>query len=226
MSQRDFERGPDFYRRRGPTQKPRRTFLIVTEGEKTEPSYFEALRNRLHLTSVEVHVYHPEATDPRSLTEEAIRISADRKRRARNSYAVVPYDEVWVVYDLEKTGDERRRLHRSQQAKQKACGLRAATSDPSFEFWLLLHFRYTTCPFPDCRAVIKQLKRHLPEYEKRLAVPDLKILLDRTKDAIKNADTCRKHHRACNGSGNPSTEMDVLVRSLDAVASTAFRILP
>jgi hypothetical protein len=37
MSRPAFDRGSDFYRRREPTRKPRKTFLIVTEGEKTEP---------------------------------------------------------------------------------------------------------------------------------------------------------------------------------------------
>jgi hypothetical protein len=220
MSRSDFERGTGFYRRPRPTQKPRKTFLIVTEGEKTEPNYFHALRSRLHLTTVEVHVHHPEATDPKSLTEAAIRLSEERGREAKKGHGV-QYDEVWVVYDLEKPGDERRRLHKSQGSKQQARGVRAATSDPSFEFWLLLHFRYTTRPFADCKAVIKQLKRHLSDYDKAAAITA--VVLEQTAVAIKNAEDCRKHHRACDGSGNPSTEVDILVRNLNAVASVAYR---
>jgi hypothetical protein len=220
MSVRNFERGPDTFRRRGPTQKPRKTFLIVTEGKKTEPSYFDALKRRLLLSNVEVRVHHPEATDPKSLTDEAIRLDKQRRREAKQDHGVA-YDEVWVVYDLEKPHDERRRLHRGQQSRQNAHGISVAVSDPSFEFWLLLHFEFTTRPFSDCQAVIRRLKKHLPEYEKTWMVSA--DLLERTTEAIKYAGKCRQHHQACNGSGNPSTDVDLLVQNLNAVAAAAYQ---
>lgn len=43
---------------------------------------------------------------------------------------------------------------------------------PCFEYWLLLHFEYTTKAFlgtpgrSACRRVISELKRHLSDYEK------------------------------------------------------------
>jgi hypothetical protein len=48
-------------------------------------------------------------------------------------------------------------------------------------------------------------------------------LLERTAEAIKNAGRCRQHHRACNGSGNPSTHVDILVQNLNAVAAPAYQ---
>jgi hypothetical protein len=113
MTRADFRRGLESYRRIPPTKAPRRTFLIVTEGKKTEPNYLDALRRKLHLSIAEIVVHHPEATDPKSLTEMAIELGKTRRREARNSL-LVPYDEVWVVYDLEKPHDERRQLHKSQ----------------------------------------------------------------------------------------------------------------
>lgn len=220
MSHPDFDRGPDFYRRRGPVQKPRKTFLIVTEGEESEPNYFNALRGRLLLTNLEVHVHHPEGTDPKTLTDEAIRLDKQRRREAKRGYGVA-YDEVWVVYDLEKSHDERRRLHKGQQSRQKAHGISVAISDPSFEFWLLLHFEFTTRPFDDCKAVIKRLKKHLPEYDKASNVAA--GVLERTAEAIRNARKCREHHRTCDGCGNPSTQVDILVQSLNAVAAPAYQ---
>lgn len=38
---------------------------------------------------------------------------------------------------------------------------------PAIELWFLLHFTYTTREFPDCAQVERELKRYLPEYEKR-----------------------------------------------------------
>lgn len=38
---------------------------------------------------------------------------------------------------------------------------------PAIELCFLLHFTYTTREFPDCAPVERELKRYLPEYEKR-----------------------------------------------------------
>lgn len=37
---------------------------------------------------------------------------------------------------------------------------------PSLEFWFLLHFQYTTRPFRNAEEAEKELKKHLPNYEK------------------------------------------------------------
>ncbi len=39
-------------------------------------------------------------------------------------------------------------------------------SNPTFEVWLLMHFRYTTKHFADGNAVISELKKYIPDYEK------------------------------------------------------------
>ncbi|QGY47765.1 RloB domain-containing protein [Maribellus comscasis] len=38
---------------------------------------------------------------------------------------------------------------------------------PAIELWFLLHFTFTSREFPDCNQVERELKRYLPEYEKR-----------------------------------------------------------
>jgi hypothetical protein len=54
---RPFARGPAAYRRGKPRFQPSgKAFLIVTEGEKTEPNYLKALRNRLQLNAAEVEI--------------------------------------------------------------------------------------------------------------------------------------------------------------------------
>jgi len=67
---RSFARGPSAYRRSTPRFRPSgKSFLIVTEGEKTEPNYLVALRNRLQLNAAEVEILHPDGTDPVTLTK-------------------------------------------------------------------------------------------------------------------------------------------------------------
>ncbi len=190
-----------------------KSFLIVTEGKKTEPNYFIALRNRLRLGAIDVEIIHPEGTDPLTLTHKAIQLRNNRKRIAKKGF-VIAYDEVWVVFDLEKPNDERRRLAVKARQLKEATGIKFALSDPSFEYWLLLHEEYTTAPFVDCNAVIRRLQKHWINYAKGLEPPC--EFIEKLPVAVLHAERCRNHHKACQGNGNPSTKVDVLARLLNS----------
>ena len=211
---RSFARGPAAFRR----GKPRfpssgKAFLIVTEGEKTEPNYFRALRNRLELAAADVEILHPTGTDPLTLTRAAIQIRDERKKQAKKGFSVA-YDEVWVVFDLEKPHDERRKLAVAAMALKEAAGIKFAFSDPCFEFWLLLHEEFTTAPFADCDQVIQRLEVHWRNYSKGLSpTPEF---LEKIPTAVLNAERCRKHHETSGGDGNPSTQVDILARHLNS----------
>jgi hypothetical protein len=191
-----------------------KTFLIVTEGKKTEPNYFEKLREHLRLTSLKV--VHPEGTDPVTLTKNAIALRDKQKQEAKKRDDIVPFDEVWVVFDLEKPHDQRRELAQKAIDFGKPKGIRFAKSDPCFEYWLLLHWRYTTAPFACCDDVIKSLKFHWADYDKGF-IPDIDCI-EKFPMAVKNAERCRKFHEDCGSAGNPSTSIDSLVRELNKAA--------
>ena len=211
---RKFTRGPSAYRRGKPLfPSSGKAFLIVTEGMKTEPNYLKALRDRFQLNATEVEIMHPEGTDPITLTKKAIDLRDSRKKDAKKGFTIA-YDEVWVVFDLEKTHDERRKLAVQARAMKEAVGIQFAVSDPCFEFWLLLHDEYTTSPFPDCDAVIKRIEKHWPAYSKGGAPSQ--PFLEKLPMAVTNAQRCREHHSTSGGDGNPSTQVDFLVKSLNA----------
>jgi RloB-like protein len=215
MNQKRLYRGP--LGRKPPKHSPSgKIFLIVTEGEKTEPNYFNKLRDRLNLPVDVVEVIHPEGTDPITLTEAAIQHRDDRQKKAIKSFTTVAYDEVWVVFDLEKTHDQRRQLAKKAKNLKGAKGIHFAESDPAFEYWLLLHWEYTTAPFADCGDVCKRLKNHWPNYGKEL-VPGPECI-ENLPTAIKHAELCRQHHQNCGGTSNPSTEVDKLVQELNDAA--------
>jgi hypothetical protein len=215
MSQKRLYRGPSG--RKPPKHSPSgKIFLIVTEGEKTEPNYFNRLRDCLKLTVNVVKVVHPEGTDPITLTEAAIKHRDDRQKEAIKSSTIVAYDEVWVIFDLEKPHDQRRQLAQQAKTLKGVKGIHFAVSDPAFEYWLLLHWEYTTAPFADCEDVCKRLKNHWPNYGKEL-VPGLECI-EKFPIAIKRAERCRQHHQNCGGTSNPSTAVDKLVRELNDAA--------
>lgn len=68
-----------FSRSRSDFPSSGQSFLIVTEGLKTEPNYLELLRKRLHLAAADVEIVHPNGTDPVTLTERAIELRDLRK---------------------------------------------------------------------------------------------------------------------------------------------------
>jgi len=195
VSRKRFDRGAHSLQRAQSRKASGDTFLIVTEGKKTEPNYFKALRERLSLKSAHIEILHPGATDPVKLTQEAIRLLKQKEAEAKGSSVAVPYDHVWVMFDLEKPSDPRRKQAVAARKLEGAEGIRFAESNPCFEFWLLLHGEPTTKSFVDCRSVIGQLKRHWANYAKDNGPS--KEFLEKLPAAVKNAGLVRKHHADC-----------------------------
>ncbi len=183
--------------------QPKKTVLIVTEGEKTEPNYFCAMKDYYELTEVDVL---PEGKDPYSLTE----IAVSKKNTREDSKYLDPYDEVWVVCDTEGLNHPfRKHLQRARPLAKKH-GVRLAVSSPSFEYWLLLHYQYTTRSFDSCDDVIAFLrhKKRWPGYAKNAPVES--SLFDRLGTACAHAKKLRKDTKVA----EPSTDVDLLVVSL------------
>ncbi|MBI5154741.1 RloB domain-containing protein [Candidatus Poribacteria bacterium] len=191
------------------TRLPAKTILVVTEGRCTEPAYLRALQKRLKLVTVQV--VHPKATDPKNLVEEAVRLKQERERQARHG-EYVAFDEVWVLFDHEAVHNGRRGSISSALDMGRAAKLKFARSNPCFEFWLLLHYEFTTAPFESCDKVTVRLKRHWPNFEKSAEPPE--DIMELVHDAEVHAERCRKHHEETGGDGNPSTDVDLLVKEL------------
>ncbi len=193
---------------------------MVTEGAKTERNYFEALRDRLRISTFDLSIVHPPATDPLSLCRHAVEMR-DRKATTAKGGSGVPYDEVWVVFDLERTHDERRRLAADAIALGKSQNILFAASNPCFEFWLLLHEEYTTAPFRDCGEAGTRLKRHWRDYTKG-AKPSQEFI-GKVAAAVQRSGQCRSHHAKSRGDGNPSTDVDLLAKALNAATRPHFQ---
>lgn len=208
--------------RRG--SKPRRTkpvILIVTEGEKSEPKYFEHFRTRQN--NVEVRVVpnskNGSKTDYLNLIRKASRICKDDDLSPRSG------DSVWIVAD----GDVNYQAADAIKKKNEALTQARATaekeayslliSNPCFELWYLLHLRYTTAHLPDYDAVKKALEQAgIKDYEKHNDLYEQ--LASETIEAIKRAKRLETHQLE-NGftlplgiDANPFTEVYRLVEKL------------
>ena len=208
--------------RRG--SKPRRTkpvILIVTEGEKSEPKYFEHFRTRQN--NVEVRVVpnskNGSKTDYLNLIRKASRICKD------DDLAPKAGDSVWIIADGDvnsQTADAVKKKNEALAAARTSAAKESFSlliSNPCFELWYLLHLRYTTAHLPDYDTVKKALEQAgIKDYEKHNDLYDQ--LSSETTEAIKRAKRLEAH-QVENGfnfplglDANPFTEVYRLVEKL------------
>lgn len=195
----------DSLRRRGPTRSPKLRFLIVCEGQVTEPRYFSQLRHLLR-SLIELEILP--GGDPKALVERAVlkKTEADSAASRRND-RYLAYDQIWCVCDV----DEHPRLNDAlQQARDN--GIKVALSNPCFELWALLHFQDQTAHIE--RDVVQHLCReHMPRYVKELPCADL---LERSPEASKRASRLDQWHDSRGTPrGNPSTGVYRLVAEIE-----------
>ena len=177
MTKRDKKdhRTSNLTRRQG-VREIKQSFLIVCEGEKTEPDYFKAFR----MTAATIKAVG-QAMNTVTLVNKAITIrDADRKKKRI-------YDQCWVVFDKD---DFPARDFNQAILLAERNGFRVAYSNQAFEFWFLLHFNLYTGAIH--RSKYKDMLTRL------ICMPYIKtdgygavmynLLLARQKQAIHNAD--------------------------------------
>ena len=209
-----------FLRRPASPGSTGKTILIITEGGKTEPHYLIGLRNRLRLHAADIRIAPAEGTDPLSVVTYAISLRNGRGREARRGSGV-PFDSVWAVFDTERA-DLNPKLNDALQ-KAQANRINVALSNPCFEFWLLLHDEYTTAPFEACAHVIRRIRdRYVGHYQKG-KVP-VERYIPKIPEAVLNAGQCRQYAIAADTDGNPSTDVDLLIREMNDATRNHYRI--
>ncbi len=184
---------------------PRYSYLIVCEGEKTEPNYFKSFREKLKKGAVEVEIIGS-GTNTLGVVQAAQRIyEASRK-------SIRPYDKVWVVFDRDSfpASDFDNAIH-SAADNDFGC----AWSNEAFELWYLLHFEFRNTAMPRTKYE-KSLSAHLGmKYVKN--DPDMFAKLeDKQGRAIKNAERLLERHAGqAPSKSNPATQVHLLVKELN-----------
>ncbi len=106
-------------------------FLIVCEGERTEPNYFrELVKDRYSEVRSEDIVGEGRSTCALVKKTEEIKNRLERERQLR-------FDRVWVVFDKDDFNDFNEAI-----ALAKKKGFMPGWSNEAFELWYLLHFIY------------------------------------------------------------------------------------
>jgi len=182
----------------------RQRFLIVCEGVKTEPLYFKNFR--VPRLCVEVI---GEGRVTTSLVEEALRLSAEAKKRKE------PYDQVWCMFDKDDNSTDQ---FERAIIIAKNNGIKVAYSNQSFELWYVLHFDYMDNAI-NRSQYIQILNEHFSrlfscEYKKNDS--DTYNNLKRFRgEAIQSSDRLLAEHGNIQpGKADPSTTVHLLVQEL------------
>jgi len=192
------------YRRKGAIREPYDVVLIVCEGEKTEPGYFEGLKKAYGLSGANIKVFG-EGSDPVSIV-----------KHARRELEQDGYDRAFCVFDRDGHVNYQEALDLVANSTSGRKGrLAAITSVPCFEMWVLLHFGYSTAPFSAsggrsaCDNVVHAIRGHIPEYRKAMAGLFEK-LQPNLQAAVTHGERLVRHNQDT-GSSNPATRVHELV---------------
>jgi hypothetical protein len=184
----------------------RKHFLIVCEGTRTEPNYFEAIARNLPRHMIELNV-QGEGANTLSLVQRARELRDDRTKKS------FPFDEVWVVFDKDDFPEcNFDNAITSAQSDQ----IRCAWSNQAFELWYVLHFEYrnTGMHRDEYRGC---LSRYLGEtYQKNDPEMYNKVnLLGDESSAILNANRLCQNATHPPSSANPCTTVHLLIQILN-----------
>ena len=114
----------------------RKYFLIVCEGEKTEPNYFKAIKEDLGKGKIEI-------VNIKGLGKETIRVVEEAKK-LRTEYEENNFrklNQTWTVFDRDSfpAKNFNEAIIKGENLKRK---IKCAWTNEAFELWFLLHFHF------------------------------------------------------------------------------------
>ncbi len=217
----------DFFKRKRAEKEARKynfrelipnSFLIVSEGKKTEPYYFEGLREyivgkyggSIDIESPKIDI-EGKGKCTVSLIEEAVRIVSKKH---------ILFEHVWVVFDKDNFDDFDEAIDLA-----KSFGFEVAWSNQSFEYWLFLHFYYSDAALhrDDWEEKLDEIFKHNKigqgYYEKNLEdIFDLVTANGGLKTAIANSKRIEATYKGkyiCPSKCDPCTKVQNLILQLE-----------
>ena len=168
--------------------------VLVVEGHNvTETLYFRQF-NRPH-TGYSIKVLASgSSTDPEGMLANLDRFWLTNDLNPEKG------DRGFIVLDLD-CDDRKGRLIKKLEEKSEIAHF--VVSNPCFEVWFLLHFRYTTHALNGSAETIRELRRYISDYEKNRDISE--ILAGQTDTAYENAKKLIRYFEE-NGARWPSNE--------------------
>lgn len=116
----------------------RKFYLIVCEGEKTEPNYFMSLRTSLPKGVLELTHINIDGTGKNTLS--IIEETKKLRKKYEDKY-LRKIDRVWAVFDKDSFPSKNfnNAINKGENSRPK---INCAWTNEAFELWYLLHFSY------------------------------------------------------------------------------------
>ena len=204
--QREFS----FKKRNSRKRKPKPLVLIVAEGRNvTETQYFQQFQKQ-H-ANFNIKVLSPGSkTDPQGMKKKLERYWK------QNDMSPAKGDLGFIVLDLD-CDDKKGNLIEKLKAHSEF--VRFIVSNPCFEVWFLLHFKFTTHVYANGEEVIEDLRAFIADYEKTKDVAG--TLADKTDVALDNAKQLVKAfdelgYKWPSNQCNPRTDVPEIINSIRA----------
>lgn len=189
-------------------RKTKPVILIIAEGtNQTESQYFYSFQHQNAGYIIKV-LCTGHKTDPAGM------LTKIESYWIENGFDTERGDMAFVLVDID-CKEEKAKLIRLLAMKSAIA--RFIVSNPCFEEWFLLHFRYSTKAFSSGNAVVDELKKYIPGYEKNKDISG--IILPGLADAIGNAQRLRQYHQD-NGhiwpskDCNPYSDADIVIEAI------------
>lgn len=187
-------------------------YLIVCEGKKTEPNYFNGLKKKINEkygNKVDVLIPNIDIKGTGMNTTSLVKYTQKTVNHANKVYG-----QVWVVFDKDDYNDEQ------FNSAIDNCNYNVAWSNPNFELWLLAHFKKVN-RYVSKDVVLQELskefqKKSLGDYNKKdTNIFDKVTSEGKLHTAIKNCEYMEELNKDGQASQrNPMTKVYKIVDGL------------
>lgn len=189
-------------------RKSKPVYLMIAEGRnKTEKQYFSNFQGQSHGFSLRF-VNAGNNTDVESLYKAIVLKWKDMELNSEAG------DKAYVVIDLDNDSHKAELLVECMKANNNP-SIYFIVSNPTFEIWFLLHFRYTTKHFETGDELMTELRKYIPQYKKNQ--DEYVSLQDKMNDAIYNSKQLEQYFGSARWPSeqcNPRTDVGRLVEML------------
>ncbi len=200
--------GSGYSQRRSKSKTENPIFLLVCEGEKTEPQYFKQFQSRDY--NFKIKCVTSGRKDPVGILIYAESLIKQMGLSEKKN------DVVWCVFDKDRNTKTQ---ICDAMSRCKSNFLTIAVSNPCFEIWYLWHFQdFSVCS--TCIDTIEKVKTHIPKYCKNENFND--ILSPLTTTALKRARHIEKNYGESYhpADSNPSSQIFRIIDFLQSKKRT------
>ena len=171
-------------RGRNRKQRERKSFIVIKcEGDnETEQIYFNNFKSR------ECIIKYPDgnSTDPVGMANELVSFMNSEDINSENG------DKIYLLIDTDVNANKQKQIDEAKKICDEY-GIELITSTPSFEFWYMLHFGYTTGPYTSSKDIKRKMKKKILGYTESTNV--YPIIKDNTDEAMNYAEKVEKLHK-------------------------------